>query len=81
MAKRAETLTIDLDSLTEQDVIDVRAIAVQGGVDLAAVDLADPPIPVLAGLVYVAMRRTAPRITALRCTKIALATWEAAHGG
>lgn len=80
MARRDEAITIDLDSLTKQEMIDATALAAACGVDLAA-DLADPSIPTLGALVYVTLRRTAPRVTYPRCLRIARATWEAAHGG
>jgi hypothetical protein len=79
MARRDETLVIDLNSLTTQEMIDANALAASCGVDLSA-DLADPTIPALGALVYVVMRRTAPRVTFPRCLRIAARTWEATHG-
>lgn len=76
MARRIGKLEINLDSLTAQDLADVRAIAATGGVDAASVgklDLSDPPVPVLAGLIYVTLRRESPGITPRRCTRLALA--------
>jgi hypothetical protein len=70
---RAETLTIDLDSLTADERATVRAVAAQGGVDASIVDFADPPVPVLAGLIFVQLRRAGRRVTADRCVRLALA--------
>lgn len=71
---RTEEIAIDLDSLTPGDWADVRAVALAGGVaDLDAVDMAAPSWPVLAGLIFVTLRRRAPRITPKRCVRLALA--------
>lgn len=72
---RTEEIAIDLDSLTAQERADASAIASLGGVDLATTDLADLaaiPVPALTALIYVIMRRTAPRITPGRCVRLAL---------
>lgn len=78
---RAETLTIDLDSLTEQDRADILAIAAQAGEDAATCDLTRPTIGVMTGLIYVIKRRTAPRITPARCVRLACDALGVPHGG
>lgn len=77
---RAESVTIDLASLTAAEWATVRAVAAEGGVPLAECDFIAAhdgtlhlPVPVLAGLLYVTMRRAAPRITPRRCVRLALA--------
>lgn len=84
MPRRAAELTIDLASLTPEEWGTVRAVAEQGGVTpelWPLVDLGNPPVQVMTGLVFVVMRRTEPRITPARCVRIALAAQGAAHGG
>lgn len=83
MARKSETLTIDFASLTPQDLADVRLIAEQGGMTpelWPMVDLTNPPVQVLTGLVYVVMRKTEPRITPARCIRIAQAALGAGSG-
>lgn len=77
---KTERIAIDLASLTDQDWIDVRAVAAAGGVALDAAALADPPVPVLAGLLYVTLRRASPRVTPRRCVALALAAKGGADG-
>lgn len=81
---RMKDIAINLDALTAQDWADARAIMAVGGVDpetvtLAAVQAAPSaaPVPVLAALIYVQLRKEAPRITAGRCVRLAQAV---AHG-
>lgn len=75
-----KALAIALDSLNGQDWADARRIMQLGGVDPDSVSLldvqADPskaPVPVLAALVYVALRKEQPNITQGRCIRIAQA--------
>lgn len=77
---RVKDIAIDLDSLTEQDWIDARAIMLAGGVDPDALALAvvqaDPaaaPVPALAALIYVSRRRARLRTTPEQATRWALA--------
>lgn len=77
---KTERIAIDLAALTDQDWIDVRAIAARGGVALDAGMLADPPVPVLAGLIYVTLRREHPKVTPRRCVALALAAKGGADG-
>jgi hypothetical protein len=80
---RTEALTIDLDSLTPAEWDTVRRVAAQGGVTgdlLPLVNLANPPVQVMAGLVFVTMRRDNPRVTFDRCVRLALAYQEANNG-
>lgn len=77
---RATDIAIDLDGLTDRDWADARAIMAAGGVDPDALSLAaiqaDPaaaPVPTLAALIYVQLRKDAPRITAGRCVRLAQA--------
>jgi len=72
MARIPRELVIDLDSLTPAEIADARAIAAAGGVDAAAADLADPPVPLLAGLIYVTLRRASPKVTPRRCVRLAV---------
>lgn len=76
-------LVIDLDSLDERDLADVRAIALEGGCDLAEeeIDLTNPPIVVLTGLIYVTKRRHVPHITPDRCVRWAIDASAALAGG
>lgn len=76
-----QRLAIDLDSLTRGDWARVRDIAAEGGVDLATVDLASPPVPVVAALIYVAKLRAGGRITPERCVRLALAAAEEGEDG
>lgn len=71
MSRKAQHLTIDLESLTDQDRADVLAIAAKAGEDAAACDLSHPTVGVLTGLIYVTLRRESPRVTALRCARLA----------
>lgn len=83
MPRRAADLTIDLDSLTPGEWATVRAVAEQGGVTpelWPLVDITNPPVQVLTGLVFVTLRRTEPRITPGRCVRIAQAALGATNG-
>jgi len=73
-------LHIDLDRLTPTDLADVCAIAAQGGVDAATCDLADPPVPVLAALIFVSRRRAGRRITPEQATRWAIDATRTAVG-
>lgn len=69
-------IAIDLATITPEEWAVVAVVAEEGGVDPATVTLAQlaggtPPLPVLAGLVFVAMRRTEPRVTPGRCVRLA----------
>jgi hypothetical protein len=44
------------------------------------VNLANPPVQVMAGLVFVTMRRDNPRVTFDRCVRLALTYQEANNG-
>lgn len=80
---RREELTIDLDSITPEEWATVRAVAEQGGVTpelWPLVDLANPPVQVTTGLIFVTLKRTEPRITAGRCVRLALAYEESRRG-
>jgi hypothetical protein len=77
---RMKDLAIDLATLTARDLADAAGVMRAGGVDPATVDLAaaqaDPagaPVPVLAALIYCALRRDSPRITPARCVRLAAA--------
>lgn len=83
MPRRAADLTIDLESLSPEEWGTVRAVAEQGGVTpelWPLVDLSNPPTQVLAGLIFVTLKRTEPRITAGRCVRLALAAQGAQNG-
>lgn len=76
---RLKDIAIDLASITAEEWAVVCVVAEAGGVDPATVTLAQlagstPPLPVLAGLIYVTLRRTEPRITQGRCVRLAAAT-------
>lgn len=79
MAGKDKTITIDLNSLTAQELIDAKALVASCGVDLAE-DILTPSLPTIAALTYIVMRRTEPRITYARCFRIAQRTWEVQHG-
>lgn len=73
---RVQDIAIDLDSLTPNEWAAVAGVAEQGGIDPATVTLAQvragvAPVPVVAGIIYVTMRRTSPRITQGRCIRLA----------
>jgi hypothetical protein len=77
---RTQSLTIDFDAITGQDWADAAAIMRAGGVDPATVSLlgvqrdpATTPVPVLAALFYVVLRKESPRITPARCVRLAQA--------
>lgn len=79
MAGKDKILTIDLNSLTTQELIDAKALTASCGVNLAE-DITFPSIFTIAALTYVVMRRTEPRITYARCFRIAQRTWEVQFG-
>lgn len=73
---RVKDIAIDLASITPDEWAVVCVVAEAGGVDPATVTLAHladgaTPLPVLAGLIYVTMRRESPRITQGRCARLA----------
>lgn len=77
---RMKDLAIDLATLTARELADAAGVMRAGGVDPATVDLAavqaDPAgaaVPVLAGLIWVVLRRSEPRITPARCVRLAAA--------
>lgn len=79
---RIKDIAIGLDSLTAEDWVLARRVMALGGVDPGAVDLAavqaDPagaPVPVLAALIYCALRKDPAhrRITQARCVRLAVA--------
>lgn len=69
--------TIDLDSYTAQDWATVAEIARAGDVDPATVDLATPPVPVLAALIFVSRRKAGQRCTPAQATRWAMQIAEA----
>lgn len=80
---RTEELTIDLDSITPAEWATVRRIAAQGGVApelVGLVSLDNPPPQVMAGIIFVTLRRSGKRVTPDRCVRLALAYQEAANG-
>lgn len=60
---------IDLDSYTADDWATVAEIAQAGDVDPATVDLANPPVPVLAALIFVSRRKEGRRTTPAQATR------------
>lgn len=80
---RTEGITIDLDSLTPGEWATVRAVGEQGGITpelWPLVDFTNPPPQVMAGLLFVTLRRSGKRVTAGRCVRLALAHEEVARG-
>lgn len=75
---RVKDIAIDLASITPEEWAVVCVVAEAGGVDPATVTLAHladgaTPLPVLAGLIYITLKREAPRITQGRCVRLAAA--------
>lgn len=73
---RLKEIAIDLASVTPEEWAVVAVVAQEGGVDPATVTLAQvaagaAPLPVVAGLIFVTLRRTAPRVTPGRCVRLA----------
>lgn len=82
---RMSDIAIDLASITPEEWAVVCVVAESGGVDPATVTLAQlaagtPPLPVLAGLIFITLRRTEPGITPGRCARLAAATLGVAGG-
>ena len=64
-------LSVDLDSLTADELAEIRAIAGAAGVALSAAELVAPSVPTLAGLIVVARRRAGLRTTPEQAVRMA----------